>query len=91
MLPKNKTRVYMTKIIIREKRVQGTWLSGSKSRCSISSIERVLLIDGKKRRRSKIGVIFKKIWKGILIMVEIVLALDSLLDFASVIMNWLAW
>lgn len=81
----------MTKIIIREKRVQGTWLSGSKSRCSISSIERVLLIDGKKRRRSKIGVIFKKIWKGILIMVEIVLALDSLLDFASVIMNWLAW
>lgn len=81
----------MTIIIIREKRVQGTWLSGSKSRCSISSIERVLLIDGKKRRRSKIGAIFKKIWKGILIMVEIVLALDSLLDFASVIMNWLAW
>ena len=68
-----------------------SWLSGSKSRCSISSSERVLLIDGKKRRRSKIGAIFKKIWRGIIIMVEIVLALDSLLDFASVIMNWLAW
>ena len=68
-----------------------SWLSGSKSRCSISSSERVLLIDGKKRRRSKIGAIFKKIWKGIIIMVEIVLALDSLLDFASVFMNWLAW
>ena len=68
-----------------------SWLSGSKSRCSISSSERVLLIDGKKRRRSKIGAIFKKIWKGILIVIELVLALDSLLDFASVILNWLAW
>lgn len=78
-------------IIFRETRVQTTWLSGSKSRCSISSSEKVLLIDGKKRRRSKIGAIFKKIWRGVLTLVEIVLALDSLLDFVSVILNWLTW
>ena len=81
----------MRNFIFRKSQVKISWLSGSKSRCSISSSERVLLIDGKKRRRSKIGAIFKKIWRGIIIMVEIVLALDSLLDFASVIMNWLAW
>jgi len=81
----------MRNFIFRKSQVTISWLSGSKSRCSISSSERVLLIDGKKRRRSKIGAIFKKIWKGILIVIELVLALDSLLDFASVILNWLAW
>ena len=91
MLPDNKTRVYMTKITIREKRVQGTWLSGSKSRCSISSRERVLLIDGKKRRRSKIGAIFKRVGKVLLKTIEVVIALSPFVELALIILNWLGW
>lgn len=91
MLPDNKTRVYMMKITIREKRVQGTWLSGSKSRCSISSRERVLFIDGKKRRRSKIGAIFKRVGKVLLKTIEIVVALSPFVELALIILNWLGW
>lgn len=92
MLPYNNlTRVYMTKIIIRERRVQGTWLSGSKSRCSISSTERVLLIDGKKKTRPKIGAFFEKIWKSVHSIVNIVTTLDNIKDFALILMTWLGW
>ena len=82
----------MTKITIREKRVQGTWLSGSKSRCSISSSERVLLIvDGKKRKRSKIGAIFKRIGKVLLKTIEFVVALSPFVKLALFILNLLGW
>lgn len=81
----------MKKIIFHETQVQGTWLSGSKSRCSISSREVVLLNDGKKRSRRKLGAIFKSIGKVALKVVEVILALATLAEFISLIMNWLGW
>ena len=81
----------MTKFIIREKRVQGTWLSGSKSRCSISRTERVLSLDVKKKKHPKIGAIFKKIWEVTKTVMEIILALATLIEFASLVMNHPIW
>ena len=91
MLPDNKTRVYMTKITIREKRVQGTWLSGSKSRCSISSRKVVLLNDGKKRSRRRLGAIFKSIVKVALKTIDVIIALGALAELVLLILGWLGW
>ncbi len=81
----------MTRLIIREKRVQGTWLSGSKSRCSISSRIVVLLNDGKKRSRRRLGAIFKSICKVALKAVEVIIALGALAELALLIIGWLGW
>lgn len=81
----------MRKIIFHEMRVQGTWLSGSKSRCSISSREVVLLNDGKKRSRKRLGTIFKSIGKWVLKIMEFILALGTIVEFALFIKNWLGW
>ena len=81
----------MIKKRFREKRIRFFRLSISRNRCSISSVEVVLLKNGKKRKRSKIGAIFKKIWKGIRTLIELFLALDTLLDFTSFISNWFNW
>lgn len=81
----------MIKKRFREKRIRFFRLSISRNRCSISSVEVVLLKNGKKRKRSKIGAIFKKIWKGIRTLIELFLALDTLLDFTSFITNWFNW
>lgn len=81
----------MIKKRFREKRIKFFRLSISRNRCSISSLEVVLLKNGKKRKRSKIGAIFKKIWKGIRTLIELFLALDTLLDFTSFITNWFNW
>lgn len=81
----------MIKKRFREKRIRFVRLSISKNRCSISSLEVVLLKNGKKRKRSKIGAIFKKIWRGILMLIELILALDTLLGFTSFITNWFNW
>ena len=91
MLPQNIKRVYMTKFTFREMRVQGTWLSGSKSRCSISRTERVLSVDVKKRKHPKIGAIFKKIWKVVLIVVNVILALATFIEFAPFVNNLSIW
>jgi hypothetical protein len=92
MLPKNiLIRVYMTKIIIREKRVQGAWLSGSKSRCSISRMEKVLLFDEKRRKHSKIGAIFKRIWKVVKLVMAFTVSLATILKFVSFVKNLPIW
>ena len=83
--------VHMTKIIIREKRVQGTWLSGSKSRCSISSRKVILLNDGKKRSRRRLGAIFKSIAKVALKTVDVIIALGALAELALLFLGWLGW
>ena len=81
----------MTKIIIREKRVQGTWRSGSKSRCSISRTKRVLSIDEKKKMHPKIGAIFKQIWKVVKFVMAFTVSLATLLQFVSFVKNLPIW
>ena len=81
----------MRKFIFHETRVQGTWRSGSKSHCSISSREVVLLNDGKKRRHSKIGAIFKSIGKQLLKLL-IAIASGVIVEIlVSFIMTFLGW
>ena len=89
--PKQLIHVHMTKIIIHETRVQSTWLSGSKSRCSISSRKVVLLNDGKKRSRRKLGALFKSIVKVALKTVDVIIALGALAELALLIAGWLGW
>jgi len=92
MLPQNNiNRVYMTKFIIREKRVQGTWLSGSKSRCSISSREVVLLNDDNKRCRRRLGMIFKKVGKVLFTIVEVILAMGAIAELTLFVLKNLSW
>ena len=81
----------MKKIIFHEIWVQGTWLSGSKSRCSISSRDVVLSNDGKKRSRRRLGTIFKSISKVILKIIEVILALGAIAKLALFVFEWLGW
>jgi hypothetical protein len=81
----------MKKITILETRVQGTWLSGSKSRCSISSRKVVLLNDGKKRSRRRLGAIFKSIVKVALKTIDVIIALGALAELVLLILGWLGW
>ena len=83
--------VHMTKLIIRETRVHGTWFSGSKSRCSISSKKVVLLNDGKKRSRRRLGAIFKSIGKVVLNTVKVIIALGAIAKLALFVLRWLGW
>lgn len=78
----------MHKLIIHETRVQGTWLSGSKSRCSISSRDVVLSNDGKKKRRRRLCPIFKSVGKVIL---KIIVAIGAIAELALLVVNWLCW
>lgn len=75
----------------RETRIQGVRLSISRNRCSITRWRFVLLNDGKKRRRSKIGAIFKSIGIVILKTIEVVVALSPVVELALIILNWLGW
>jgi hypothetical protein len=81
----------MRKIIFREMRVQGTWLSGSKSHCSISRTERVLLVDEKKKKHPKIGAIFKKNWEVTQKVIEVILSIATLIEFALLLLNLPIW
>ena len=81
----------MKKIIFHETRVQGTWRSGSKSRCSISSREVVLLNDGKKRSRRRLGTIFKSIGKAVLNIAKVIIAFGTIAKLTLFIINWLGW
>ena len=78
----------MTKFIVRETRVQGTWRSGSESRCSISSTEKVVEIEEKKRKRLKIGVIFKSIGKWLVKASDIIVAIGSIAGLITLILNF---
>ena len=79
----------MAKIIIQEHRVQGAWSSGSKSRCSVSRTERVLIIDEKKKKRPKVGAIFKKCWGITKKVMSAVLSIATLIRFVSFVKNLL--
>lgn len=81
----------MRNFIFHETRVQGTWFSGSKSHCSISSREVVLLNDGKKKRHSKIGAIFKNIGRllfKLFIAVSSGLIVEILVSFIRAFLGW---
>jgi hypothetical protein len=82
----------MLKIILyHEEQRQGFWLLGSKSRCSISSRRVVLLNNGKKRGRRRIGPIFKSFWKIFRKCVEFILALGFIAKLALLVLSWLGW
>ena len=81
----------MLKLIIHETRVQGTWLSGSKSRCSISSRDVVLSNNGKKRSRRRLGAIFKSIGKVILEIIKIIVAVGAIAKLALIVIDRLGW
>ena len=77
----------MQKLFFREKRVQGTWRSGSESRCSISSTERFLVIDEKKRNRLKIGAIFKGVGKVLYKVAELIVAIGTIAGLIAFILK----
>lgn len=77
----------MVKLKFREMRVQGTWHSGRKGRWSYSSKEVVLLNDGKKRNRRRLGSIFKSVCKVVKWILGIVLALGYIAKLALFIIN----
>ncbi len=72
-------------------RIQGVRLSISRNRCSITRWKLVLFNNVKKRRRSKIGAIFKRIGKVLLKTIEFVVALSPFVKLALVFLNWLGW
>lgn len=78
----------MTKFIIRETRVQGTWRSGSESRCSISSTEKVVEIEEKKRKRLKIGAIFKRFGQWIVKASDVIVAIGSIAGLITFILSF---
>ncbi len=83
--------LYMQIIFFHERRVQGTTLSGSKSRISITSSELVLLNDVKKRRRKKLGRILRLLWKAFRKGAEFIFAIGFIAKLILVILNHLGW
>ena len=77
----------MFKIHFREMRVQGTWLSNSKNRWSYTSREVVLLNDGKKRSRRRLGAIFKSICKVGKLVIDVVLSVVDISKLALLLKN----
>ena len=78
-------------IFYHEEQRQGFWFLGSKSRCSISSRRVVLLNNGKKRGRKRLGPIFKGLWKMFRKCVAFILALGFIAKLALLILSWLGW
>jgi len=78
----------MRKIIYRETRVQGTWRSGSENRCSISSTEKVVEIEEKKRAHLKIGAIFKSIGKWLPKVADVIIAIGSIAGLITFILSF---
>ena len=74
-------------IFYHEEQRQGFWLLGSKSRCSISSRRVVLLINGKKRDRKRLGAIFKSIGKLLKAITKVIIALGTIAELTLLILN----
>ncbi len=74
-----------------ETRIQGIWLSISRNRCSITRWTLVLLKDGKKRGRQRLGAIFKSIGKVLFKTVEVIVALSPFIELALIILNYIGW
>lgn len=82
----------MKKVLFyHEEQKLGFDLQGSKSRCFISSKCFVLLNDGKKNRRRRLGAIFKSIGKCVLRIMDFILALSTIIGFALLVMNYFGW
>lgn len=82
----------MKKIIFYHEELKlGFRLPGSKSRCSISSRSIVLLNDGKKKCRKRLGAIFKSIGKWVLRLMDFILALSTIIGFTLLVKNYLGW
>ena len=81
----------MKKNIFHEERVQGTWLLGSKSRCSISSRRVVLYNYCKVRKPLKIGALLKKIGCFCLKVFGLIRAFGKIAELATFIINRLGW
>ena len=75
----------------QEEQKLGFGLPGFKSRCSISIRKVVLLINGKKRGRKRLGVIFKSIGKFILKVIDLFLLFGPLVELTLLIAKWLGW
>ncbi len=78
----------MSKIFYRETRVQGTWRSGSESRCSISNTEKVVEVEERKRKRLKIGAIFKSIGKWLPKVADVIIAIGSIAGLIAFILSF---
>ena len=78
----------MSKIFYRETRVQGAWRSGSESRCSISSTEKVVEVEERKRKRLKIGAIFKSIGKWLPKVADVIIAIGSIAGLITFILSF---
>ena len=78
-------------IFYHEEQRLGFRLLGSESRCSISSRRVVLLFNGKKRGRKRLGVIFKSIGKFVLKVIDLVLLFGPLFELTLIIVKWLGW
>ncbi len=74
-----------------EEQKLGFGLHGSESRCSISSKRVVLLLNGKKRGRKRLGAIFKSIGKFVLKVIDLVLLFGPLFELTLIIAKWLGW
>ena len=70
-----------------EEQKLGFELQGSKSRCSISNRSFVLLNDGKKRSRKRLGRTFESIGKVLKTIVEVIIALGTIAELTLFILN----
>ena len=62
-------------------------LRGSKSRCSISNKSFVLLNDGKKKGRKRLGVIFKSLGKALIMVVKVIIAIGAIAELVLFILK----
>ena len=70
-----------------EEQKLGFELQGSKSRCSISNRSFVLLYDGKRRGRKRLGKIFKSIGKVLKTIAKVIIALGTIAELTLFILN----
>lgn len=75
-------------IFYQEEQKLGFELHGSKSRCFISNRNFVLLNDGKKKGRKRLGKIFKSIGKVLKTIAEVIIALGTIAELTLFILNY---
>ena len=75
------------KIIYHEEQKLGFELHGSRSRCSISNRRFVLLDNGKKKGRKRLGSIFKSIGKVLRMVVKVIIAIGAIAELVLFILK----
>ena len=79
---------FMRKFIFyHEEQKLGFELHGSRGRCSISNRSFVLLNDGKKKGRKRLGVIFKSIGKVLKTVAKIIIAIGAIAELVLFILK----